>query len=103
MEKVGHKGKRKIADVWEEEPYTVLEKPLPDIPVFKVMREDGQGRVKILHRNQLLPFFCLPREMGDAAVVSVEEEAAESSEKRRLYQKQKTEILTVIPRTVTET
>ena len=80
MEKVGHKGKHKIAGVREEEPYTVLEKPLPDIPVFKVMGEDGQSRVKNLHRNQLLPFFCFPREMDDAAVDSVEEESTESSE-----------------------
>ena len=84
VEKVGHKVKHKIADVWEEEPYTVLEKPLPDIPVFKVMREDGQGWVKTLHRNQLLPFFCLPKELDDAAVVSVEEESAESSEEEEI-------------------
>ena len=59
VEKVGYRGKHKIADLWEEEPYTVLDKPLSDILVFKVIRDDGQGRVKTLHRNQLLPFFCL--------------------------------------------
>ncbi|MCG8049377.1 MAG: RNase H-like domain-containing protein [Candidatus Thiodiazotropha endolucinida] len=71
VEKVGHKGKRKIADILETEPYTVLEKPLSDIPVFKVMREDGEGRVKTLHRNQLLPYSCLPREAVDTEVDSV--------------------------------
>ena len=64
VEKVGHRGKHKIADPWEEEPYTVLDQPLSDIPVFKVIREDGQGRVKTLHRNKLLPFFCLPKRKG---------------------------------------
>ena len=67
VEKVGHRGKHKIADLWDKEPYTVLDKPLSDIPVFKVIREDGQGRVKTLHRNQLQPFFCLPKDMGNAA------------------------------------
>ena len=58
VEKAGHWCKHKIADLWEEEPYTVLDKPQSDIPMFKVIREGGQGRVKTLHRNQLLPFFC---------------------------------------------
>ena len=80
VEKVGHRGKHKIADLWEEEPYTVLDKPLSDIPVFKVIREDGQGRVKTLHRNQLLPFFCLPKDTDNTATDGEAEFTAESSE-----------------------
>lgn len=48
-------GKHKLADRWEEVPYTVLSQPNSDIPVFKVKREDGEGRVRTLHRNLLLP------------------------------------------------
>ena len=57
---LGLKGKTKIADDWEEMPYIVTEIPNKDIPVYKVQQENGKGRVKTLHRNQLLPFTCLP-------------------------------------------
>ena len=60
VEKLGIKGKHKIADKWEEEPYIVLDQPIPDIPVFSVKREDDQGRRRTLHRNQLLSFTSLP-------------------------------------------
>ena len=54
------KGKVKIADDWEDMPYIVSEIPIKDIPVYKVCQEDGKGRIKTLHRNQILPFTCLP-------------------------------------------
>lgn len=62
VEKLGVKGKHKIADRWEEDPYIVLDQPIPDIPVFSLKREDGQGRLRKLHRNQLLPFMSLPNQ-----------------------------------------
>ena len=52
---VSFDGKHKIADKWEDQPYIIKEQPNKDIPVFKVQREDGQGRCKVLHRNLLLP------------------------------------------------
>ena len=52
---VAFDGKHKIADRWEDHPYIVLSQPNPDIPVYKVSREDGEGRCKTLHRNLLLP------------------------------------------------
>lgn len=74
-----------FADIWEEEPYTVLEKVLLDIPVFKVMMEDGVGRVKSLHRNQLLPYLCLPREISVTEVGKVREnDSAESTEEETM-------------------
>ena len=45
-----------LADVWDEEPHIVLRQPNPEIPVFDVHQEVGKGRVKTLHRNELLPF-----------------------------------------------
>ena len=40
----------------------MTEIPIKDIPVYKVRQEDGKGRTKTLHRNQILPFTCLPSE-----------------------------------------
>ena len=59
---LGLKGKVKIADDWEEMTYIVTEIPMQDIPEYKVRQEDGKGRVKTLHRNQMLPFTYLPSE-----------------------------------------
>ncbi len=53
-------GRHKISDKWESDPYLVLRKPNPDIPVYDVQREDGVGRVRTLHRNHLLPIGELP-------------------------------------------
>ena len=62
IQALGLKGKVKIADDWEEMSYIVTEIPIKDIPVYKVRQEDGKGRTKTLHRNQILPFTCLPSE-----------------------------------------
>ena len=52
---VANEGKHKLADIWEETTYVVTEQHNPDIPVFTVIREDGIGRTRTLHRNVLLP------------------------------------------------
>lgn len=52
---VAFAGKHKIADRWEDTPYVVLQQPNTNVPVFKVKREDGEGRCKTLHTNLLLP------------------------------------------------
>ena len=48
------RGNRKLADKWEKEVYLV-EEQCGDLPVFRVKREDGDGPVRTLHRNLLLP------------------------------------------------
>ncbi|KAK3089987.1 hypothetical protein FSP39_008245 [Pinctada imbricata] len=48
-------GKHKLANKWEEDPYKILSKPNPDIPVYIVQKENGEGRKRTLHRNNLLP------------------------------------------------
>ena len=47
-------GPHKLKDRWSEDLFTVLGKPNPDIPVYKVRPESG-GRTRTLHRNLLLP------------------------------------------------
>ena len=60
VEKLGIKGKHTIADKWEADPYILMIQPIQVILVFRIKREDGQGRMQTLHRNQLLPFTGLP-------------------------------------------
>jgi hypothetical protein len=52
---VAFDGRHKLAEKWEEDPYLVISQPNKDIPVYKVQREDGVGRVRILHINLLKP------------------------------------------------
>ena len=53
-------GKHKIADKWEHDPYTVIDQPVSNIPVYVVKRENSKGPVRTLHRNLLLPIGSLP-------------------------------------------
>lgn len=57
---VSFEGKHKLADRWEHDPYVVLSQPNEGIPVFKVRKENNEGRTRTLHRNLLLPigFIC---------------------------------------------
>ena len=52
---VAFSGPHNLADRWQESVYIVQEQPDKSIPVFKLHREDGQGRSLVLHRNMLLP------------------------------------------------
>ena len=54
------KGKHKIQDHWEDTIYEVLEQPLGKIPVFKIKSMEGADKVKIVHRNLLLPLLPDP-------------------------------------------
>ena len=56
VKRFGFKGKHKIQDRWEHHVYEVLESCHSSPLVFRVRREDGEGRVRVLHRNLLLPF-----------------------------------------------
>ena len=60
IRKVGLKGKHKLADIWDREPYIVKRQPVPDIPVYGVMLENSRKKSTLLHRNMLLPFNGLP-------------------------------------------
>ena len=56
---VAFEGKHKLSNKWEDEPYVVLRQPNPDIPVYVVRKESGEGRKRTLHRNLLLPIGFL--------------------------------------------
>ena len=74
----GLKGITKLAGQWSEEVYTVLKQPNQDIPVYEVKPEVGKGRLKVLHRNMLLPIPCLligdGQEASDSIKVSKKEQ-----------------------------
>ncbi|PJE77806.1 hypothetical protein CI610_03263 [invertebrate metagenome] len=52
---VAFDGRHKLANKWEEEPYIVTGQPNADIPAYIVKKENGEGKVRTLHRNLLLP------------------------------------------------
>ena len=54
------KGKHKIQDRWENIIYEVIEQPLGKIPVFKIQSTEGDDKMKVVHRNLLLPLFSDP-------------------------------------------
>ena len=54
------KGKHKFQDRWENIIYEVIEQPLGKIPVFKVQSNEGDDKMKVVHRNLLLPLFSDP-------------------------------------------
>ena len=55
VKQFGQRGKHKIQDRWENNVYEVLESCHSSPLVFRVRREDGTGKIRILHRNLLLP------------------------------------------------
>ena len=57
---VGIRGKSKLANRWEDVPYTVVDQPDPNIPVFKVLQDGKRSLTRTLHRNLLLPINFLP-------------------------------------------
>jgi hypothetical protein len=62
------RGKHKICDKWENEPYLVVDQPNPDIPVYDVRRNGPRARrVRRLHRNLLLP-LGLPNDKSTKSV-----------------------------------
>lgn len=61
MRNLSIRGKQKLADRWEENPYQVVE-CISGLPVYKVQDKDGKERV--LHPNLLLPFRGPPSAPG---------------------------------------
>lgn len=52
-------GKHTLDDKKEQDPYKVIAQPNEDIPVFTIRKENGEGCIRTLHRNLLLPISFL--------------------------------------------
>ncbi len=61
-------GRHKLVDKWTDEVYTVVRQVNQEVPVFDVQREDGQGKIRTLHRNLLLPIGSLNEEFPTSDV-----------------------------------
>ncbi|KAK3735627.1 hypothetical protein QZH41_019894, partial [Actinostola sp. cb2023] len=58
-------GTGKLRSYWEDFIH-IIKSQRGDLPVYEVIREDGKGRTRVLHRNLLLPCSYLP--VGDESV-----------------------------------
>ena len=56
LKRMAFKDKHKIQDHSEETEYCVEREPYIRLSVFKISPVAGEGKVKIVHRNLLLPF-----------------------------------------------
>ena len=54
------KGKHNIQDRWGNTIYQVIEQPLGKIPVSKIKSMEGDDKMKVVHKNLLLPLFSDP-------------------------------------------
>ena len=54
LKNLGLRGKHKLDSRWSSTPYVVIGK-LPNLPVYRLKPEDGNSRVKTMHRDHLLP------------------------------------------------
>lgn len=54
LRNLGHRGKHKLESKWNPAPYVVIGR-MPNLPVFKVKRENGTSGSKTIHRDHLLP------------------------------------------------
>lgn len=60
LKNLGLKGKHKLENRWYDVPYVVVDK-MPNLPVYRVKPMDGKGKLKTLHRDNLLPIGDLVR------------------------------------------
>lgn len=61
LRNLGLRGKHKLESKWSPDPYVVVVGKMPNLPVFKIKREDGRLGTKTIHRDHLLPIEQLVR------------------------------------------
>ena len=72
VKNVGPRGKHKIADKWEDSAYLMVDQKDVNIPVFCIQNENGQGPIRTVHRNLLLPLSLpLPKHAKTRSTKSV--------------------------------
>ena len=77
VRKVGPRVRSKVDDRWESEVYRVIGKK-DGLPVYSVQCESGDGPIRTLHRNLLLPIGVL-----DSPVDKNEEDTQVEARKQR--------------------
>ena len=71
LRNVGSKGTNKLADKWSEEVYVVTGKPNDNIPVYEVRLEQGSKKIRVVHRNLLLPLLWIPSNDREVSVTTL--------------------------------
>lgn len=74
-------GPGKLRSFWEDRVYVVTQRKQPDSPVYEIKPESGKGRVRIMHRNLLLPCDFLPLE----TVVPPDKDTKKTKSHRQKY------------------
>jgi transposase InsO family protein len=55
VKNVGLKGKNKLANKWHKDVFLIVGQNDPDLPVYQLQKESGNGNVRTVHRNLILP------------------------------------------------
>ena len=66
VKRIAWKGRHKIQNKWEPSEYVVIEQPNLKVPVYKVKSLEDE-KIRVLHRNMLLPLGIkfLPEDDSD--------------------------------------
>ena len=59
LKNIGLKGKHKLANKWQSDVFLVVGQNDLELPVYQIQKESGQGKIRTVHRNLLLP-LALP-------------------------------------------
>lgn len=44
---VAFDGRHKLTDKWENDPFVVINQPSDDIPVYRVKKQNGEGKIRV--------------------------------------------------------
>jgi hypothetical protein len=58
-------GKTKLSDKWERDIYIIVDIPIPEIPVNRIQKESGKGKVNTLQGNLLLQSMYISDSLRD--------------------------------------
>lgn len=75
-------GPGKLRSYWEDQVYIVTQRKQPDSPVYELKPENGKGRVRVMHRNLLLPCEFLPIENVDPYTEKRKEKRKNNSQRQ---------------------
>ena len=82
-------GPGKLRAFWEEEIHVVVSRKGPESPVYDVTSESGDGNIRTLHRNLLLPCDYLPPENDIQRSEFIKTKERQASERREKHTKRR--------------